>query len=156
MNDRQLMQRAVAPAAGMRQSGANRLQTQNMENGGRGGHGDDTEVNTMYYMLKGTDSGKFSIGGNGGRIKVKAGDIPDPEAKTWRSVTVNVSGRKGSEDRADTEIGDGVEATINAANTNEPPGKPGASTRKAVILAGCRHPGCSGHGRPACHPGLLD
>ena len=52
----------------------------------------DTEADKLYYVPRGTDGGKFGTGENGGRIKVKAGVIPDHEAKTWRSAT-NVSDR---------------------------------------------------------------
>ena len=61
----------MPPLPGMRQSGANG--PQNRENRGRGGHGVATEADTLYYMPRGTEGGKFDIGGNGGRIKVKAG-----------------------------------------------------------------------------------
>ena len=81
---------------------------------------------THTYSLTGTDAGKFNIGSTTGQITVKAGNIPDYEAKTSYSVTVNVT--DGKDDNGNTETtpttDDTVAVTINVTDVNEPPGKP--------------------------------
>ena len=84
----------------------------------------DTEGNTLYYSLSGSDGAKFNVGLNTGQITVKTGNIPDYEAKTSYSVTVEVSDRKDSDDNADTKIDDTIAVTINVTDVNEPPAAP--------------------------------
>ena len=81
----------------------------------------DTENNTLYYSLAGTDASKFDIGLNTGQIAVKA--ALDFEAKSSYSVTVNVSDRKDSDDNADTETDDTIAVSISVTDVNEPPVK---------------------------------
>ena len=52
------------------------------------------KFNTLTYSLTGTDASKFDIGSTTGQITVKTGNIPDYEAKTSYSVTVNVTRRQ--------------------------------------------------------------
>ena len=66
----------------------------------------------------------FTIGLNTGQIKVKAGNVPDYEAKTSYSVKVEVSDRKDSDDNADTKIDDTIDVTISVTDVNEPPAAP--------------------------------
>ena len=88
-------------------------------------------TDTLYYTLTGTDAGKFNIGANTGQITVKSGNIPDYEAKTSYSVTVNVSDKKASDGTADTVIDDTISVTINVTDVNEPPAAPAAPTVSA-------------------------
>ena len=81
----------------------------------------DTENHTLYYSLAGTDGAKFNIGLNTGQITVKAGNIPNHEAKTSYSVIVEVSDRKDSNDNADTKIDDTITVTITVTDVAEPP-----------------------------------
>ena len=85
-------------------------------------------TDTLYYTLTGTDAGKFNIGSTTGQITVKTGNIPDYEAKTSYSVTVNVSDKKASDGTADTAIDDTIAVTINVTDVNEPPPAPAAPT----------------------------
>ena len=55
---------------------------------------------------------------------MKAGNIPNYEAKTSYSVTVEVSDRKDSDDNADTKIDDTIAVTINVTDVAEPPAAP--------------------------------
>ena len=87
----------------------------------------DTESNTLYYSLNGTDKDEFNIGLNTGQITVKSGKIPDYEAKTSYSLIVEVSDRKDTDDNADTKIDDTITVTINVTNVNEPPAAPSIS-----------------------------
>ena len=87
----------------------------------------DTENHTLYYSLSGTDGSKFSVGLNTGQVTVKAGNIPNYEAKTSYSVTVEVSDRKDSDDNADTKIDDTIAVTINVTDVAEPPAAPALS-----------------------------
>ena len=84
----------------------------------------DTENHTLYYSLAGTDKDKFDIGLNTGQITVKAGNVPDFEAKESYSVTVEVSDRKDTDDKPDTKIDDTIATTINVKDVNEPPAAP--------------------------------
>ena len=84
----------------------------------------DTENHTLYYSLNGTDKDSFDIGLNTGQITVKTGHVPNYEAKTSYSVTVEVSDRKDSNDNADTKIDDTIAVTINVTDVAEPPAAP--------------------------------
>ena len=84
----------------------------------------DTENHTLYYSLNGTDKDSFDIGLNTGQITVKTGHVPNYEAKTSYSVTVEVSDRKDSNDNADTQIDDTITVTINVTDVAEPPAAP--------------------------------
>ena len=88
----------------------------------------DTENHTLYYSLNGTDKDEFDIGLNTGQITVKTGKVPNYEAKTSYSVTVEVSDRKDTDDNADTKIDDTITVTINVTDVNEPPAKVDAPT----------------------------
>ncbi len=87
----------------------------------------DTENHTLYYSLSGTDEDEFDIGLNTGQITVKTGKVPDYEAKTSYSLTVEVSDRKDSDDNADTKIDDTIAVTINVTDEDEPPEAPAIS-----------------------------
>ena len=84
----------------------------------------DTEGHTLYYTLNGTDKDEFDIGLNTGQITVKDGKVPNYEAKTSYSVTVEVSDRKDTDDNPDTKIDDTITVTINVNDVNEPPAAP--------------------------------
>ena len=84
----------------------------------------DTESNTLYYSLNGTDKDEFDIGLNTGQITVKSGKVPNYEAKTSYSLIVEVSDRKDTNDNADTKIDDTITVTINVTDVNEPPAAP--------------------------------
>ena len=86
------------------------------------------KFNTLTYSLAGTDGGKFDINGSTGQISVKAGHIPDYEAKTSYSVTVQVSDGKNATGTADTTVDDTIAVTINVTDVNEPPPKMAAPT----------------------------
>ena len=88
-------------------------------------------TDTLYYTLTGTDGSKFNIGSNTGQITVKTGNIPDYEAKTSYSVTVNVSDKKASDGTADTVIDDTTAVTINVTDVSEPPAAPAAPSVSA-------------------------
>ncbi len=88
----------------------------------------DVDGDTLEYSLTGTDAAKFDIGSGTGQITVKTGYVPDYEAKTSYSVTVNVSDKKNASGTADTVIDDTIAVTINVTDVNEPPGKPAAPT----------------------------
>ncbi len=88
----------------------------------------DTENHTLYYSLNGTDKDTFDIGLNTGQITVKAGNIPNYEAKTSYTVVVEVSDRKDTDDNADTKIDDTITVTINVTDVAEPPAAPAAPT----------------------------
>ena len=92
----------------------------------------DTEGNTLYYSLTGTDAAKFDIGETTGQITVGTGTSLDHEAKASYSVTVNVSDKKDSNDDADTVIDDTIAVTINVTDVNEPPGAPGTPKAKTA------------------------
>ncbi len=91
----------------------------------------DTEGHTLYYSLTGTDGGKFDVGLNTGQITVKTGHVPNYEAKTTYSVTVQVSDRKDTDDNPDTVIDDTIEVTIAVTDVAEPPAAPSAPTVSA-------------------------
>ena len=76
----------------------------------------DTENHTLYYSLNGTDKDSFNVGLNTGQITVKTGSIPDYEAKTSYSLTVEVSDRKDTNDNADTKIDDTITVTISVTD----------------------------------------
>ena len=84
----------------------------------------DTENHTLYYSLNGTDKDEFDVGLNTGQITVKSGKVPNYEAKTSYSVTVEVSDRKDKDDNADTKIDDTITVTINVTDVAEPPAAP--------------------------------
>ena len=86
------------------------------------------KFNTLTYSLTGTDAAKFNIGSTTGQITVKTGNIPNYEAKTSYSVTVNVTDGKKADGTADTAIDDTIAVTINVTGANEPPAAPGAPT----------------------------
>ncbi len=88
----------------------------------------DTENHTLYYSLNGTDKDTFDIGLNTGQITVKTGHIPNYEAKTSYSLTVEVSDRKDTDDNPDTKIDDTITVTINVTDVLEPPAAPAAPT----------------------------
>ncbi len=88
----------------------------------------DTESDTLTYSLTGTDASKFDIGSSTGQISVKTGNVPDYEAKTSYSVTVNVTDKKDSDGTADKAIDDTIAVTINVTDADEPPAKPAAPT----------------------------
>ena len=90
--------------------------------------GADPEGDTRTYSLTGTDAAKFDIGSSTGQITVKTGNIPDYEAKTSYSVTVNVTDKKAADGTADTAIDDTISVTINVTDVNEPPDAPAAPT----------------------------
>ena len=85
---------------------------------------EDTENHTLYYSLNGTDKDSFNVGLNTGQITVKSGSVPDYEAKTSYSLTVEVSDRKDTDDNADTKIDDTIAVTINVTDVDEPPAAP--------------------------------
>ena len=89
---------------------------------------------TLTHELSGTDAAKFTIESSSGQIKVKAGNIPNYEAKTQYEVIVTVKA---------AESGGGVNAqsftldpnapgdyivpvAINVTDVKEPPAKPDA------------------------------
>ncbi len=84
----------------------------------------DTENHTLYYSLNGTDKDEFDIGLNTGQITVKTDKVPNYEAKTSYSLTVEVSDRKDTDDNADTKIDDTITVTINVTDVAEPPAAP--------------------------------
>ena len=84
------------------------------------------KFNTLTYSLTGTDASKFDIGSGTGQITVKTGNIPDYEAKTSYSVTVNVTDGKAADGTADTTADDTIAVTINVTDVNEPPPAPSA------------------------------
>ena len=86
------------------------------------------KFNTLTYSLTGTDASKFNIGSSTGQITVKTGNIPDYEAKTSYSVTVNVTDGKNASGTADTTADDTIAVTINVTDENEPPAAPAAPT----------------------------
>ena len=86
----------------------------------------DTEGDTLTYSLTGTDAASFTLDTATGQLKVKAGNIPDYEAKTSYSVTVGVSDKKDTDSNADTEVDDTIAVTINVTDVNEPPAAPSA------------------------------
>ncbi len=88
----------------------------------------DTEGHTLYYSLNGTDKDSFNIGLNTGQITVKAGNIPDYEAKSSYTLTVEVSDRKDTDDNPDTKIDDTIAVTITVTDVDEPPPAPAAPT----------------------------
>ncbi len=90
--------------------------------------GADPEGDTLTYSLTGTDAAKFDIGSSTGQISVKEGNVPDYEAKTSYSVTVNVTDEKAANGTADTAIDDTIAVTINVNDVSEPPAKPAAPT----------------------------
>ena len=79
------------------------------------------KFNTLTYSLTGTDASTFNIGASTGQITVKTGNIPDYEAKTSYSVTVNVTDGKNAGGTADTTADDTIAVTINVNDVNEPP-----------------------------------
>ena len=86
------------------------------------------KFNTLTYSLTGTDASKFNIGSTTGQITVKTGNIPNYEAKTSYSVTVNVTDGKAADGTADTTADDTIAVTINVTDVNEPPPAPSAPT----------------------------
>ena len=84
----------------------------------------DAENETLTYSLTGTDASKFDVGSSTGQITVKTGNIPDYEAKTSYSVTVNVTDKNDESGNSDTVIDDTISVTINVTDVNEPPGAP--------------------------------
>ena len=88
----------------------------------------DTEGDTLTYSLTGTDAGKFAIGSSTGRITVKTGYVPNYEAKTSYSVTVNVSDKNDESGAADTAIDDTIAVTIDVTDVAEPPPAPDGPT----------------------------
>ena len=90
--------------------------------------GADPEGDALTYSLSGTDAGKFDIGASTGQITVKTGHVPNYEATTSYSVTVNVSDGKNSSGTADTAVDDTIAVTINVTDVNEPPPAPAAPT----------------------------
>ena len=82
------------------------------------------KFNTLTYSLTGTDASKFNIGSGTGQITVKTGNVPDYEAKTSYSVTVNVTDGKNASGTADTTADDTIAVTINVTDVNEPPAAP--------------------------------
>ena len=107
----------------------------------------DTEGHTLYYSLSGTDGAKFNVGLNTGQITVKAGNIPNYEAKTSYSVTVEVSDRKDSDDNADTKIDDTIAVTINVTDVNEPPPAPTITVTANAATPETRRSTCRGRPR---------
>ena len=89
------------------------------------------KYNTLTYSLTGTDASKFDFNTTTRQITVKSGNIPDYEAKTSYSVTVNVTDGKDASGTADTVIDDTIAVTINVTDANEPPGQPAAPTVSA-------------------------
>ena len=80
---------------------------------------------TLTYSLTGTDASKIDIGASTGQLTVKTGNIPDYEAKTSYSVTVNVTdGLKAADGTADTTVDDTIAVTINVTDVLEPPAAP--------------------------------
>ena len=92
----------------------------------------DTESDTLYYSLSGTDADKFDIGLNTGQITVGTGTDLNYEAVTSYSVTVEVSDRKDSDANADTETDDTIAVTIKVTDVNEPLGRPGTPKSKTT------------------------
>ena len=84
----------------------------------------DTEGDTLYYSLAGTDAASFDIASTTGQIKVKS--ALDYEAKSSYSVTVGVSDKKDSDDNSDTKVDDTIAVTISVTDVNEPPAAPAA------------------------------
>ena len=84
----------------------------------------NTSFNTLTYSLTGTDASKFNIGSGTGQITVKTGNVPNYEAKTSYSVTVNVTDGKAADGTADTTADDTINVTINVTDVNEPPAAP--------------------------------
>ncbi len=91
----------------------------------------DVDGDTLEYSLTGTDAGKFDISSSTGQITVKTGHVPNYEAKTSYSVTVNVSDKKNASGTADTAIDDTIAVTINVTDVDEPPDAPAAPTVSA-------------------------
>ena len=92
----------------------------------------DTEGDTLYYSLTGTDASDFAIDESTGQITVGSNTTLDHEAKSSYSVTVGVSDRKDSAGVADTVVDDTVAVTINVTDVNEPPGAPGTPKDKTT------------------------
>ena len=88
----------------------------------------DPDGDTLTYSLTGTDASKFDIGASTGQITVKTGNVPDYEAKTSYSVTVNVTDGEDGSGNADTTIDDTIAVTINVTDVSEPPAAPSAPT----------------------------
>ena len=91
----------------------------------------DPDGDTLHYSLTGTDAASFDIGSGTGQITVKSGSVPDHEAKSSYSVTVNVTDRKKADGTADTAIDETIAVTINVSDADEPPAKPAAPSVSA-------------------------
>ena len=95
----------------------------------------DADGDALTYTLGGADAGSFEIDGTSGQVKVKAGALPDFEAKSSHTVTVTASdGHGGSAS---------VTVTISVTDVDEPPAAPtglsvsaqGATTLRATWSA---------------------
>ena len=80
----------------------------------------DSDGDTLYYPLTGTDAGSFDIDANG-QLSASGSTAFDFEgAKNSYTVIVNVSDRKDAAGDADTAVDDSITVTINLTNVDEP------------------------------------
>ena len=84
----------------------------------------DADGDTLTYSLEGADAAKFGIVSTSGRIRTKAGEKYDREAKASYSVTVKASDPNGGSDT--------IAVTITVDNAVEKPVAPGAPTVSAT------------------------
>ena len=84
----------------------------------------DADGDTLTYSLEGADAAKFGIVSTSGRIRTKAGERYDREAKASYSVTVKASDPNGGSDT--------IAVTITVDNAVEKPVAPGAPTVSAT------------------------
>ena len=83
----------------------------------------DGDMDTLVYLLTGTDAGLFQIDANG-QIKTKTGvqhDFNFEATKNSYTVTVEVRDNKDAANNADTAVDDTIAVTINLTNVNEAP-----------------------------------
>ncbi len=90
----------------------------------------DQDGDTLEYSLAGTDADEFEIGSGTGQITVKSGHVPDYEAKSSYSVTVQVTDNEDDSGNPDTAIDDTIAVTINVTDVAEPPAAPDGPTMK--------------------------
>ena len=78
----------------------------------------DGRPDVLTYTLSGTDAGSFDIDSGTGQIRVKAGNIPNFEAKDSYAVTVTA---KDPSDTETTEFEDSITVTIMVTDVDETP-----------------------------------
>ena len=82
----------------------------------------DSDGDTLFYSLTGSDAGSFEIDSSSGQIKSRSGVNYNYEAtKKSYTVTVNVRDSKDAAGDANTVTDDFITVTINLTNVNEAP-----------------------------------